>query len=421
MMGILSIFRPKSKKMDTKNNDGELLQVQENSLSKDRCEEGWQLIDYYNEEWNFSIKYPANWEVAIENESSGSWMIPIALAGPKIGSIKPCFMINARRGEVLEGNSNMIVNHFTNEGRIVKVPRTPQEYIEQSKKDLPNCFPGFSYIDGQELRIANKPAAKLEYCYDGEYERIQEESITLFGVNMTFQFVCEMPFNPSHEVKKIFKSIIDSFRVGNAFTEEMHDYDKLDVSEPSQTESDIDLYNKGVHLYKKGLFEKAMDAFNQCFSFEKYQMQAAYARSICQKELGLPVEYPERFKDRTEEIYTLFVASNLICYLEGEGHHTILTKQDNSTCAIETEINGAVYIIYIKSFLGSLMNMAWRKEGPKTIPLTDRSANPNPTETDKLVISIVERASSLPISPLPNEGLNIKKMVKHAFMEKMLS
>ena len=36
---------------------------------------------FYHEEWNFSVTYPADWEIIYQDEPAGSWTIPIAVAG----------------------------------------------------------------------------------------------------------------------------------------------------------------------------------------------------------------------------------------------------------------------------------------------------------------------------------------------------
>lgn len=135
-------------------------------------------------------------------------------------------------------------------------------------------------------------------------------------------------------------------------------------------------------------------------------MQAAYTRALCQKELGLDVEILRELGDQAEDAGPVYVASNLACYLIDKGHQAALTKQGIAS-EVTANINGSLYIISISSLLGGFNNWAWRKEEDTSIPLADRDANPNPTESDKLVISLLEKASSLPLSPLPEGGLGM--------------
>lgn len=362
-----------------------------------------RMISYYNEEWNFSIAYPADWEILWENEPAGSWVMAVAVAGNERSGGRPGLIVNVRRGEVLQGSSNVRVISIGGDGESREEPRTPQEYIERSKEDLRRSFSGFRLLSAEEIRLANKPATRLVYSYDGESGRRREECITLFSVGVTFQFTCEAPANQFATFKPIFDSIIRSFRIGHEPSEEPSKADVTPDMTPEK-QSPIHIYNSGVALYRSGQFERAMEAFDRCFRSGQYQMQSAYARGLCQKELGLDVEIPEELGDRAEDAGPVYVASNLACYLISKGYRAALTTQ-GSTSEVTTDIEGSLYIISISSLFGGFNNWAWRKEGEKSVSVADPSANPNPTKTDKFVVSLVEKASSLPLSPLPEDGL----------------
>jgi tetratricopeptide (TPR) repeat protein len=311
-------------------------------------------------------------------------------------------MVNARRGEILQGSSSVRV-YAWGDGTPTEMPSTPQEYIEMNKKTLGREFSGYQFIAAEESRLANKPAARLLYSYEGNKGRITEESITLFGVGVTFQFICESPASKYDEYRPCFQSILESFRIGRdspaeaAIVESGSDTTSADQS-PEQ------LYNKATSLYRNGEFEQAMQAFDQCFRSGEYQMLAAYARCLCQRELGLEIEIPQELGDQAETAGVVYVASNLACHLIAQGHQAALTKQDG-TSEVRANIGGSLYLIHISSLLGAFLNMAWRQEEDKNIPVADRSVNPNPTEADKFVESLLEKASSLPPSPLPKGGL----------------
>ena len=72
---------------------------------------------FYHEEWNFSIVYPAEWEIIYQDERAGSWTIPIAVAGEDTGQGRASFMVNARRGQILQGSSHVLVSALGPDGR----------------------------------------------------------------------------------------------------------------------------------------------------------------------------------------------------------------------------------------------------------------------------------------------------------------
>jgi hypothetical protein len=362
-----------------------------------------QLKQYYNKEWNFSITYPVDWEILCENKSVGSWVMAIVVAGKERSGGRPGLIVNVRRGEILRGSSNVTVFSIGKDGETREEPRTPQEYVERSKEDLRRSFPGFQFLSAEEISLVNKPAVREVYSYNGDSGRIQEECITLFGVGITFQFTCEAPINQFTKIKPIFDSIIGSFRIGREPSEEPSKTD-IESAVIPEKQSPLQMYNSGAALYRSGEFKRAMKTFDRCFRSGEYQMQSAYARGLCQKELGLDVEIPEELGDRAEDAGPVYVASNLACYLIGKGYRAALTKQ-GSTSEVTADIEGSLYVISISSLFGGFNNWVWRKEGEKNISVADPSVNPNPTATDKFVVSLVKEASSLPLSPLPKDGL----------------
>ncbi len=179
-----------------------------------------KMAYYCNKEWNFSIKYPTDWKIVWENEPAGSWTMPVAVAGEKRRIGRPCFMVNARRDEILRGSDNFIVNQLLEDGSVVTVPRDPAEYIELNKKTLAREFPGYQFISAEETSIGNRPAARMVYSYDGRISRIQEESITWFGAGVTFQFICEVPVSQHAEFQPYFKDILESLKLGHGMPQE---------------------------------------------------------------------------------------------------------------------------------------------------------------------------------------------------------
>lgn len=356
---------------------------------------------YYNKQWNFSIVYPADWELLWENRPQGSWVMAVAVAGRTGGSIRPGLIVNARRGEALEGSSNVTVMHIGGDTTAKQAPKTPKEYIERSKADLNEAFSGLRFLSGEEIRLINKPATRVVYSYATNSGRMQEMCVTIFGVGVTFQITCEVAPEEFDRFKPTFDAVINSFNIG---IEPSSAVEAKPAVQPTKAGSSLQLYNHGVNLYQKGQFRAAMDAFDQVFKTGELKMQSAYIRALCQKELGLAVELPPELEDKAKDSGAVYVGSNLACHIIAQGHKAALTTY-KSTSTVTALIDGSLYVISISSLSGGFSNWAWRKEGGKSISIPDPSANPNPTKTDRFVISLAEKAGVMPPSPMPENGL----------------
>ncbi|MFM6588097.1 MAG: HEAT repeat domain-containing protein, partial [Microcystis panniformis] len=330
---------------------------------------------------------------------AGSWTIPIAVAGKEGSGGRPCFSVNVRRGKILQGNPHLKITGLREDGKLIEYPSTPQEYIEQQQAELPSCFSGFQFISGEEILLAHQPAAKLVYRYDGAKGQIQEQSTTLFGVEIAFQFVSEVPVQEAAKFQPAFNSILESFRIGDDSSETSSNVE-LNPQERSES-NPVALYNRGVTIYRAGHFEQAIAAFDQCWQSGEYKMQAAYAKALCQGQLGLEFKIPPEFQGKEDEVGATYVASNFACYLICQGYQAALTNSSQVTA----KVKGSVYIINIDGYLGTFLNDAWRKEGKERISLLDSNANPHPTEADQWIMSLIKMASSLPMCPLPEGGL----------------
>ena len=113
---------------------------------------------------------------------------------------------------------------------------------------------------------------------------------------------------------------------------------------------------------------------------------------------------PKELGASGEDAGPVYVASNLACHIIAGGHKAALTKQGN-TSEVAALIDGSLYVISVSGLLGEFNTWAWRKEGEKSISIPDRDANPNPTNTDKFVISLAQKAGVLPPIPMPTNGL----------------
>jgi hypothetical protein len=149
---------------------------------------------YVNDEWGFRLGYPRSWEMIWKDEPAGTWMIPIGVAGPNGPGGRPCFSVNARREELLQGDSSFVVSRVLADGRIIQAPRSPAEYIELLKARPVTDLPGYAYTEGaHELSVSGCPAASVPARYDGAKGPILEETVTVFAPGRTFQLICETP------------------------------------------------------------------------------------------------------------------------------------------------------------------------------------------------------------------------------------
>lgn len=171
--------------------------------------------------------------------------------------------------------------------------------------------------------------------------------------------------------------------------------------QPAQSITTGHLYNSGVSFFQKGQFQQALAAFKQCSLQGSYPLQASYAQSLCQQELGIEPSPQDQFDHDEDRVGTAFIASNVVCYLLGNGHRAAL----NGDSGIYAHIDGALYDIRVVSFFGTFMLNAWRKEGTQTIALADSEANPTPTHGDKFVLALLQDDAVLTPVAIPPNGL----------------
>lgn len=171
-------------------------------------------ISYHNDEWNFSMNYPASWDIIYENEPAGTWTVPISVGGKIENGLRPHFMVNAHHYQLLEGDNNLTVVHAYDDGNVRESPKTPHEYIEMTKNSIASQFPGIQFISEDATTIEGYPAAKQVYSYEGTNgRRIQEETITIFGDNTTFQLISEIPVDQIEKHQSTMQKILESFKI----------------------------------------------------------------------------------------------------------------------------------------------------------------------------------------------------------------
>ncbi|HIQ01698.1 MAG TPA: tetratricopeptide repeat protein, partial [Anaerolineales bacterium] len=353
---------------------------------------------YHNERWNFSITYPDDWEIVGENEPIPPWVVAVAVTSRGRAADRAGVIVNVRRGEVLAKHLEVSIGP---DGTAVQAPTTPQEFIQVQKEGNARYFLNYRFHAGEETRLLGKPAVRTVYSYDGESGRRKEQCITMFGVGVTFQFICEAPAAGFDRWQPTFDHVIGSFRIGKG--EDV----VLPTEAPAEEMRPIECYNAGVALYREGQYEKAKEFFRRCYESGEYRMQAAYAEALCDRQLGRRPTIPEELKGREDETGVVYVASNLACYLIAEGHRATLTKTGEEA-EVSVHIQDAHYTVRTSShpIFGSFEHFVSRVEEAESVLIYPVAQSPL-TETDRYLISLVEHASSLPLSPMPEEGLRI--------------
>ncbi len=160
---------------------------------------------FFDDNWNFTIHYPSDWNIIYENEPVGAWTIPIAIAGPGVEGERPVFMVSARCGTIQQGADEL--------------PRAIQDYIAASEAELGRSLAGYQLISTTIIHLAQRPTAWLVYSYNGKQGRIYEESFTMFDARTTFWFVCRASLACYAQMRPCFQSILASFRIGREMAE----------------------------------------------------------------------------------------------------------------------------------------------------------------------------------------------------------
>ncbi len=172
---------------------------------------------YENAEWGFALEFPTSWQIIWKDETAGSWMIPIGVAGPDGPGGRPCFSVNVRREELLAANPNVVVHQCLSDGRVIRMPHTPSEYILLQRTQLVTDLPGYAYTEGaRELQLSGCPAAAMPARYQGAKGPIVEETVTVFAPQRTFQLIAEMPLAQRQACGPLLEQIRDSFALASS-------------------------------------------------------------------------------------------------------------------------------------------------------------------------------------------------------------
>lgn len=354
---------------------------------------------YDNEKWNFSLSYPSDWREFNDPAMMGQWYVPISL-----GKIVPdgwlkC-MIHVKPEEVLNSNTSAELITIDTDGKSSQQAKNVAEYINQAKKELQSSFPGFELISTEEIKIDNKPVAKIAYVRGDENKRIYEDYTTLFGVGNTFLFICEVPYSEMNNYKDVFESFINSFKIGNNTTAKT----SSQTLSQKQARESVEVYNKGVAHYRRGKYKKAIKDFEKGISLEEFSLESTYALCLCQQQLGLPINIPESFKGDTSVAGSVSLGTNIACHIIAGGHKANIIEKGEHT-EIEAMYGSTKYLIHVDEIMGQFMTNVWRIENNKEINIIDSNINPNPTEGDDYIHSITKAGTSLSLEFLPAEGL----------------
>jgi hypothetical protein len=171
------------------------------------------MTKYQNTKWNLSLHYPADWQVAWENEADAGWEIVVGLAGKPSRSGRPFVTVRVLKHAVLNFEAAQVdVFAAGGSGAPAKLDRTPEEYNESCKRDLAKVFPAAQFISDETGPLAGMPSAMLLYEYNGSSGTIREKQINVFGATVTYRLMCEMPEEQIEPVSRYFDSVVAAFK-----------------------------------------------------------------------------------------------------------------------------------------------------------------------------------------------------------------
>lgn len=172
------------------------------------------------------------------------------------------------------------------------------------------------------------------------------------------------------------------------------------------------LYNAGEFYYRNNRDVDAGVYFRLCRESDAYGMQAAYANYLCgqRMQLSIPEDllFPEEFRGRDGEVSAAFYAGNMACYLIGQGHQARVVKGGDCSEVVAT-INGQQYVIAFRpqpGEAGMVECIGSRVEGGERVGLRALGWDVA-SETDHYVLDLTTGFASLPLSPLPEGGLEV--------------
>jgi hypothetical protein len=316
-------------------------------------------------------------------------------------------MINVRETEILNRNESIRITRIAMDGTVVSDPRTPEEYIAAVKKQV--RFDQTVHIMQDVITVSGLQAARMVYSYVSDGVRVRELAVTVFGLGISYQFICEMPDSQAAKYMPIMEAIVASFKVGDRAGAGQAEAKARPETPVLAGNGPIAEYNQGVSLFGQGQLKQAEGAFFSAFKHRdapaEIKMAAAYARGITQMRMGQSPEMPAELGDRTEEAGCAYVAYTLAGTLVGDGHKAAVSDKAG-TWRVDAVISDRVYRFSINSVLARFMNSGWRVEGDKEIGLFEATSKPSPIKDDLYALAALKRISngSAPPTPMPASG-----------------
>jgi hypothetical protein len=167
---------------------------------------------YHNVKWNFSLDYPEDWEIVLENSPEGGWELAVGIAGEPSLSGRPGVMVHVAPYAVLNffpGNAS--VGAAAGSGASAELPNTVEEYNQMCKQSIMKRLPGVQFISEQKGVLAGMASGTLLCCYRSKTGVMREKQITLFGTAVTYRLLCEVPEEQSESVERYFDSMAAAF------------------------------------------------------------------------------------------------------------------------------------------------------------------------------------------------------------------
>lgn len=154
---------------------------------------------YWNNEWNFGLTIPKDWEVVFENKIDDfPWAQPVRIAGPQ--------------GKRAQSYLTVVTSIVEDDGQDLNA------YMAKAESDFRKNFKKFSLLDKRTGALLGWPSAWMTIGYHGDSGPRQELNVTTFfgkGQMLWFQFVCETDKESVSRDFPVFEGIMGSLQIGS--------------------------------------------------------------------------------------------------------------------------------------------------------------------------------------------------------------
>ena len=151
--------------------------------------------EYKSAKYNFSIRYPADWEIVFTDVHEAPWVKPVGFGGPLGPGGRPGFtlLISA-----------------------ISTSATIESYMKKAQTDLKGIFGAIRLIRAEKREVNGYPAAWMEYTYRGGAMRELNISLVMGkDLHVLMQFICECPATRYDEYIAVFTEMVKSVRLTN--------------------------------------------------------------------------------------------------------------------------------------------------------------------------------------------------------------